>query len=119
MRIIRLTKLSGPCLSEYLFAPEARDRVGVEVADPPVARRLVQRLRVRLLRPGVEPRDRIAELARRVLERAEQRARDALAARRGQHVHALDLARAVGQPLHAAAAHRNAVAPADQEDTAS
>src|SRR5437868_9431063 len=85
--------------SERLLGPVRRLRVRVVVGDLDVAGRLVQRLRVRLLRSGVESDARVPESARRVLEAAEQTAGVTAAAAVGHDEHALDLGEAVAEPL--------------------
>ena len=64
---------------QRLLAPEARERVRVEVADRRVARALVHRLRRRLMRAGVQPRDRVAQAPRLVLQGLQQPRRRARA----------------------------------------
>src|SRR5215218_132870 len=94
---------------EPLLAPERRVRVAVVVGDRLVAGALVDAARARLLRARVEPCDGVAQVARERLERGEQLAPDAAAARLGNDVHALGLARAVVESLDATAGHRAAV----------
>ena len=53
---------------QRLLAPEARERVRVEVPDRLVARTLVHRLRRGLVHAGVQPRDRVAQPPRLVLQ---------------------------------------------------
>src|SRR5204862_1213664 len=83
---------SRPPRSEPLLSPVASERVGVEVPDVGVACGAVQPLGVRLVAPGVQAGDRVAEAARLVLQRAQQLLRDAATARLRHDVHALDLA---------------------------
>src|SRR5262249_6657704 len=99
--------------SELLLAEEAGDRVGVEVLDRPVAGAPVPGLGHWLARAGVQARDHVAHGARVVLQRSEQLPAGTGPARLGPHVHALELARAVGQALDTSAAHGFVTGEAD------
>src|SRR4051812_341835 len=102
-----------PLRSKSFLAPVASERVRVEVPDVRVAGGAVHPFGVGLLGTGVEPGDRVAQRARLVLERDEQRPGDPAAARLRDDVHPLDLAGSVGEPLDAAAADRLAVLVTD------
>ena len=121
MRFCGLAKLT-PCRgsaarpavvrSEPLLAPEVGVGVVVVVRDLVIARALVDR-------PGrgcaVEPHDPVTEVARGVLQRADERASEPAFPELRDDVHALELAGAVAERLDAPAAGRHAVEEADDE----
>ena len=99
-----------------LLAPVGGDRVRVEVADLACSpRRRRGPWRRGCSGPVSRRTKRVAALARGVLERPQQRARHAAAARRRHDVHALDLGGVGRDALDAARAHRLAVVEADEE----
>ena len=99
------------------FSPKYdRDVVGVVLRDLDVAGPAEHRDAVLLLGPGVEPHAGVAQLARGVLERGEQRPAGAARARAGHDVHPLDLADAVlVETAQAADRDRPLALPADEE----
>jgi hypothetical protein len=97
---------------------EHAERIVTIAAERPAAReagRLVQADRRELLDPGLEAQRADASAHRR-LDRIEDRAPDAAAARVRRHEHALDLGATVAVQLKRAAADRHAVGARHEQD---